>query len=409
MLFMAGEGETKKMKQRMTYYFSILLLALIAVFPSTAAADSASWTVKSFQIYEADLTKTAADKAWGVANEYPLLKRDTYILNDNLWIGWQVELRGYQQGTMEWEILVEFVDPDGKKLSKTSFGVRTNSYNQKNYSAAGNAFLHPTKAGDYKIRVLVKNLFKYELIEEKTFTVFSQEALRAWDQKIKTAMENKDNEALYSLLRARDCVIPYDYSVCLNLGFMEAKGIGTPKDEENGFKRIEWLAKNIGTAEAQRMLGEMYYWGVGVGRNRETGETWTRKAAAQGDQQAQKNLEFFAQVRQEEAQAAAEEEAAAAQRAEQRDLNVISQLAVGMTVEVIRWHSDWRNVDYGYIGIVRELDGPYAVLEVTDFYNVNSYVEGGPATGGSDLYKNSDVGRYVRIRARHVSAIVEDS
>ena len=86
-----------------------------------------------------------------------------------------------------------------------------------------------------------------------------------------------------------------------------------------------------------------------------------------------------------------------------QDKQFAEQFSVGDQVLVIQWHSDIRDVDYGYSGTVLAVEPPYVTLEVTGFYNVRSYVEDGPETGGVELYKARDVGKKIRIKAKYIT------
>jgi len=55
------------------------------------------------------------------------------------------------------------------------------------------------------------------------------------------------------------------------------------------FQRVEQAA-NVGDPDAQYALGYLYYYGIGTTRDKQTGLTWIRRAAAQGQSLAQDAL-----------------------------------------------------------------------------------------------------------------------
>jgi TPR repeat protein len=71
---------------------------------------------------------------------------------------------------------------------------------------------------------------------------------------------------------------------------MYANGEGVAKDEG---KAVEWFKKaaDQGNVDAQNNLGVMYYTGEGVPKDIAKAREWFRKAAAQGNADAKANLE----------------------------------------------------------------------------------------------------------------------
>ncbi len=67
---------------------------------------------------------------------------------------------------------------------------------------------------------------------------------------------------------------------------------------------------------------------------------------------------------------------------------------IGSKVEVLQWER-LIGLDYGYAGIVRDINGHQVTLEVYAFLNVNTDVEPKWASGGVHLIKGEDVGVYV--------------
>ena len=84
----------------------------------------------------------------------------------------------------------------------------------------------------------------------------------------------------------------------------------------------------------------------------------------------------------------------------------ISELAekypVGTKVSVIRWSRIFGD-NYGYAGIVREIDGADVTLEVVAFINVNRDVEATAASGGKRLIKGQDIGTQVVTNLRYIT------
>ena len=68
----------------------------------------------------------------------------------------------------------------------------------------------------------------------------------------------------------------------LNLGWMYANGEGVEQDKEEAVKWYRKAAEQ-GNADAQNTLGVMYDKGEGVEQDKEEAVKWFRKAAEQGD------------------------------------------------------------------------------------------------------------------------------
>lgn len=86
--------------------------------------------------------------------------------------------------------------------------------------------------------------------------------------------------------------------------------------------------------------------------------------------------------------------AAAAERRAEFIRNMLAKYTVGSKVEVMQWNTFFKN--YGYAGIVKDVDGRTVTLEVCAFINVNQYLEAKAASGNRKLFKGTDIGAEVQ-------------
>lgn len=117
------------------------------------------------------------------------------------------------------------------------------------------------------------------------------------------------------------------------------------------------------------------------------------EAAENAKQEKERELE---QQKREQEQRRAEAARQAEEREAERVAGMIEQYTVGTKVEVVRW-SRFLFDDYGYAGIVKEVNGRRVTLEVCAFVNVNRDVESSAGTGYKHLIKGQDIGTEVEI------------
>jgi TPR repeat protein len=71
---------------------------------------------------------------------------------------------------------------------------------------------------------------------------------------------------------------------------MYANGEGVPQDASKAVELFKKAAEQ-GNVDAQNNLGVMYYSGEGVSRDTDKAKEWFSKAAAQGNEEAKANLD----------------------------------------------------------------------------------------------------------------------
>jgi TPR repeat protein len=107
---------------------------------------------------------------------------------------------------------------------------------------------------------------------------------------VKAAKQGDDNAqiTLYNMTRTE----------VVKFSFTKGKEV-IKKDEKQDEEAVKWNieAAKQGYAEAQNYLGYRYYSGVGVKQNYAEAENWYRKAAEQGNANAQKNLSIISEAK----------------------------------------------------------------------------------------------------------------